>query len=162
MPDDIEDFLKRAAQRRQAKSTQPAPVPLAPASSRPEYTNARLERIPRSRNDDDQPVQAVLVDERESRESVARQLRAADQQRLQAVRVTAARRAGGTVKPVEPAVQPSYAAAERAPSIAPQTARGDNMGFTAADRLVTMLQKPEGMFQAILLQEILQRPEHRW
>lgn len=161
MSNDIEDFLKRAAQRRQVKSSQPSPQP-ASSAPRPEYTSARSERIPRNRGDEDLPIEAILIEEPLEKESVAKQLRAAEQQRSQAARITAARRAGGTVKPVQPAVASPRVPPERAPSVAPQTARGDNMGFVAVDRLVTMLQKPEGMLQAILLQEVLQRPEHRW
>ena len=158
MPSDIEDFLKRAAQRRQGKA--PTSPPTQPVV-RPEYTDARTERIPRHQGDDDVPMQAILLDEGPSA-SVANQLRAAEQQRLQTLREAAARRAGGSVRPVEPTGPSPYVPPARAASVAPQTSSGDNAGFTVADRLVTMLQKPEGMMQAILLQEILNRPQHRW
>ena len=158
MPNDnIEDFLKRAAQRRQSK-TVPAPQP--PSGRRPEYTDARTERGPRHRSEEESaPLQAILVDEVPS-QSVAEQLRAAEQQRLQALRAAAARRAGGVVKPA--AAQSASVSTPRAASVAPQILTSNDAGFTAADRLVTMLQHPEGMLQAILLNEVLKRPEHRW
>ncbi|MGV3483227.1 MAG: hypothetical protein ACO1RT_02280 [Planctomycetaceae bacterium] len=158
MPSDIEDFLKRAAQRRQGKAP---PSPPSQAAPRPEYTDARTERIARYQSDEDVPMQATLVDEGPS-QSVAEQLRAIEQQRLQALKEAAARRAGGSVRPVDSHGPSPYVAPVRAPSVAPQTATGDQAGFTVADRLVTMLQKPEGMMQAILLQEIMNRPLHRW
>jgi hypothetical protein len=162
---DIEEFLKRAAQRRQAKTPQvPAPAPVS--TPRPEYTSAKTERIPRAKQDDT-PVQAILLEDDEVIESVARHLKGLDTQRAAKTREANQRRAGGTVKPVEPAQGAAsrevvYEAPKRAPSVAPQTIVGDNAGFTVADRLVTMLQKPEGMMQAMLLNEILKRPEERW
>lgn len=160
---DIEEFLKRAAQRRQTK---PAQAPSPPATPRPEYTDAKLERIPRNR-EDDAPVQAILIEENSAGESVAAHMKGLSKQRAQSERKADQRRAGGTVKPVEPPVstkpsEGSYVPKTRAPSVAPQTVLGDDSGFTVADRLVTMLQKPEGMMQAMLLQEILKRPEDRW
>jgi len=162
---DIEEFLRRAAQRRQAKSSQ-APASSPPSvSARPEYTSAKSERIPRNR-DDEAPIQAVLVDEDVFSESVADHMKGLSKKRAQTTKQSDERRAGGTVKPVEPPSMVSgdsfYVAKERAPSVAPQTVVGDASGFTVADRLVTMLRQPEGMMQAILLQEILKRPEDRW
>lgn len=180
MPDDIEDFLKRAAQRRQAKSTsaptppgpaqaQPLPARPAPvkpvATQRPEYTDARTERIPRNRADQERPLQAILIDDDDPGTGVAEHMEKLKKQRTKAAKAAEAKRAGGTVKPVTPAPvasSASYVAPERAPSVAPQTTTGDNAGFTVSDRLITMLRQPEGMMQAILLQEILKRPEHRW
>jgi hypothetical protein len=161
-PDDIEDFLKRAAQRRQAKAAQtpPAkPIPVAP--QRPEYTSARTERVPRNRVENDVPMQAILIDDEVS-EPVAKHLTQLKNERLNAAKAAEARRAGGSVRPVDPVVSRPYTAPERAPNVAPKVSSGDNMGFTATDRLITMLRQPEGMMQAILLNEILTRPEHRW
>ena len=176
MPDDIEDFLTRAAQRRQAKTTPAKPAadpvqaqpvqrtqapPARPVSSRPEYTSARSERIPRNRPEEEQPLQAILVEESTpAGQGVAEHMQRLKKQRTKATKEADSRRAGGSVQPVVPASQ--YVAPERAPSVAPQTTTGDNSGFTASDRLITMLRQPEGMLQAILLQEILTRPEHRW
>lgn len=160
--DDIEEFLKRAAQRRQSK---PATAP-PPAPARPEYTDARSERVPRNR-DDDAPVQAILVEDVRPEESVAAHMKGLSKKRAQSERQSNRRRAGGSVKPVDAPPSPKslesvYAPQTLAPSIAPQTIVGDNAGFTVADRMVTMLQKPEGMMQAMLLHEILRRPEERW
>ncbi len=169
MPDDIEDFLKRAAQRRQAKSAQapppkpapPKPAPPRPApvaQSRPEYTSARTERIPRNHPDNEVPMQAILVDE-DVVEPVSKHVSQLKRERVNATKAAEVRRAGGAVKPV--AVQ-AYVVPERAPNVASKVSTGDNAGFTATDRLITMLRQPEGMMQAILLNEILTRPEHRW
>jgi hypothetical protein len=175
MPDDIEDFLKRAAQRRQTKaSSSPAPAsspakpaPVKPlAAPRPEYTSARTERIPRNRVEDEQPLQAILIeDDNQTGEGVAKHMESLKKQRTKAAKVAEEKRAGGTVKPLPAAPAAStggYVVPDRAPSVAPQTMTGDNAGFTVSDRLITMLRQPEGMMQAILLQEILKRPEHRW
>jgi hypothetical protein len=175
MPDDIEDFLKRAAQRRQTKSsssTTPSnaaanTTPAKPlATPRPEYTNAKTERVPRNRVENEQPIQAILIeDDNNTGQGVAKHMESLKKQRTKATKVADAKRAGGTVKPIPAAPLAStgaYVVPERAPSIAPQTMTGDNAGFTVSDRLITMLRQPEGMMQAILLQEILNRPEHRW
>ena len=163
MPDDIEDFLKRAAQRRQAKasqSTPPKPAQLAP--QRPEYTSARSERIPRNRPENERPMQAILIED-EVVEPVAKHITALQKERLRVAKEAATRRAGGTVRPVDQkVVSQAYVVPDRAPNVAPKVTTGDDNGFTATDRLVTMLRQPEGMMQAILLNEILTRPEHRW
>ncbi len=162
MSGDIEEFLRRAAQRRQAKAAQTPPPPAA-ATRRPEYTTARTERMPRNRTDEEIPVAAILLDDEDYSEPVAKHVQVLDQQRQRAERADAARRAGGTVKPVPVAIpEVAYAVPERQASLAPQTITTDGAGFSVADRLITMLRQPDGLMQAILLKEILQRPEERW
>lgn len=156
MSNDIEDFLKRAAQRRQAKSSQTPVPPVKP------YATIPSDRTPRNRGDVVVPMQAILLDDNHSGEPVAKHMQAIEKERLRAAKDAVTRRAGGTVKPVQLPTSLTYVVPERTASVAPQTSTGDNMGFTVADRLITMLRQPEGMMQAMLLQEILQRPEHRW
>ncbi len=169
--DDIEDFLKRAAQRRQAKASQSSPAP--PPAPRPEYSDSRTERRPRNVPSDDTPIQATLVDE--ATEPLNEHLQQIERQRIRVLVQAAKRRAGGTVKPVSmaedsvptvtaptPTAQVDRNAMPATMMIRPVTITGDDAGFTAMDRLVTMLRQPEGMLQAVLLQEILRRPTERW
>lgn len=69
MSGDIEDFLKRAAERRQSRqATRPAaqPAKTPPASrnpARPEYTDSRRERTVPPHEDDDDLVVAEVVEQ---------------------------------------------------------------------------------------------------
>jgi len=66
MSGDIEDFLKRAAERRQARQgnrpATPQQQPQRPAP-RPEYTDSRRERSVRPREDDDELVVAEVIEQ---------------------------------------------------------------------------------------------------
>ena len=147
MSGDLEDFLKRAAERRQAKAVQKNP-----SSKRvpPQYSNRSSERVPPV-ND---IVEATIVEEviaadlvssrKPVQERSARELQARQQEKP--VIVAAAPREPGPYHSHERA---SYETNLRA------------AGFSAAD-LINLLKHPEGVQQAILLREILDRPEHRW
>src|SRR5690606_19088011 len=114
MSGDIEDFLRRAAERRQARqANRPAP-PSPPA--RPEYSDARRERAPQARADDDELIVAEVVEDPLSRKLA--ELRQAQAQ-AQAVRQAAA--------PTTPVAQragvaeraAARAQAQRSPGLAP-------------------------------------------
>jgi hypothetical protein len=176
MSGDIEDFLKRAAQRRQARQAG-APVPgPEPAPSRPEYTNARRERQvrPAQENDDELVVAEVIQQPLAQRiEELKRSQAAAQEIRQDARQGTAARRDTATAK-TEAARQARVAAQTPLPAARPPqgiTANSTSAERQAAsashpdvliDELLKSLSSPGGLRKAILLHEILDRPEHRW
>lgn len=62
MPDDLQDFLRRAAQKRAAGQKQQRPRKQSPAQRRPpEYTSARTERQIRDIVDAEEIVEAIPV-----------------------------------------------------------------------------------------------------
>lgn len=62
MPDDLQDFLRRAAQKRAAGQKQQRPRKQSPSQRRrPEYTNARTERQIRDIVDAEEIVEAIPV-----------------------------------------------------------------------------------------------------
>ncbi len=139
MSGDLEDFLRRAAQRRQAKTaqqqqSQPAQRP------RPQYTDQRTERVARI-PDQDEILTAEIVEE----DSFA-----ARRRRLEAAKQAA------TKAEAEAAEQMKRVAGSKH-STAPVILSGN-----PAQDLLKMLKRPGGIQQAILLREIFDRPEHRW
>lgn len=159
MAGDLEDFLRRAAQRRQQKTAQQKEQAGPPRRTRPEYSNAKTERIARPVEPDDPIVTAEIVDEvAQSRAARSRQAQARENEARQAHarRLEQAERAAAEAK------------AEIAAAL--QTAGNRAAGRTqlAARRpeplreLVRGLLRPGGIQQAILMREIMDRPEHRW
>jgi hypothetical protein len=140
MSGDLEDFLRRAAQRRQAKAAQQQP----PAErQRPQYSDRKTERVARIPEDevltaeiveDDSNSFAARLQRVEEAKRAAKQAEAAAAEKLK-------RAHGGRTRASISTAAPS--------------------GHPAQD-LIRMLQQPGGIQQAILLREILERPEHRW
>lgn len=148
MSGDLEDFLRRAAQRRQAKSAQ-QPQPQA-ARPKPEYSNRRTERV----------VDAVIVEEPMVAEIVAEDTRsfAAQQRRLRESQQQAARaKADAAAKLSQLKQRHPFSSGGRRRG----AARVVLTGVTSQD-LIRLLATPQGIRQAILLREVLERPEHRW
>ena len=171
MSGDLEDFLRRAAQRRQAKAAQgrdtqgrdtqgrdtqgraaqgqsggALPGGGRPgAKRRPEYSDRKTERIV-SAHDADEVLMAEVVEDHE--DSIAVRM-----QRIEAAKRTAA-----------------AAEAELARRKTRTSSQGETfetlggIPFTGhpAEDLLRLLRQPGGVQQAILLKEILDRPEHRW
>ena len=145
MSNDLEDFLRRAAQRRAQKSaSQPAPAPSKPRS---EYTDRNAER--RIRNIEvevvDEPLTAIVVEPEEDSLDARRR-------KIEAARVAAA--------------QAEAEAAERLAKI-----RATNPTANApvpvatgnpVEDLLNLIRTPGGIQKAVLLREIIDRPEHRW
>jgi hypothetical protein len=144
MSNDLEDFLRRAAQRRQEKAAAtPTARPVAPL--RPEYAQAQSERQPRQRvvEDDDEPVDAIIVEESENPygiHAISRVVEKIDQPASHAL---------------------SGNASSSTTSSRTSVVTGGTSPSTVND-LIRLLSGPGGMQQAILLREILDRPEHRW
>lgn len=167
MSGDIEDFLRRAAERRQARQgNRPAP---AASPARHEYSDARRERLPQARPDDDELVVAEVIEEPMSRKlAELRQAQAA----AQATREANAHKQASLAKRLKRAER--AAAKTQAQRSTPQSPLRSNpaTSLTAAvtpppepDLIVELqeaLRTPHGLRSAMLLHEILARPEHRW
>ncbi len=149
MSGDLEDFLRRAAQRRQAAAP-PAQAAPSPPRPRSEYTNRQSERRtghPRDEDDDDIPVAAIAIEDVPEEDPYA----------MQRKRIAAAKAAAE----VEAAKLAAKVAKIGQASGSSPAANYTSTGNLAED-LVRMLRTPGGIQQAILLREIIDRPEHRW
>ncbi len=170
MSGDIEDFLRRAAERRQARQAS-KPAPPASPPSRPEYTDARRERASRSRDDDDLVIAEVVEEPLAKRLAELKHAQAT----AQAMREASLRnepqradvqqsqsRSGSSHQQPRPArvsiLSPSRATTQSVTSVAP----GPDLQSVAIGDLHEALKSPAGLRSAMLLHEILARPEHRW
>ncbi|WP_442506598.1 hypothetical protein SH528x_005449 [Novipirellula sp. SH528] len=156
MAGDLEDFLRRAAQRRQANAGNQNPPPAArPAPAqpavpeqrkRPQYSNQRTERMIRE-VEEEIFVAEVVEDEpspwQERQRKIEEAKRAAAEAEAEAAKMMA------RVK-------------KRGSQVTPQFAPGPQMTGDVAGDLLRLLQSPEGIQQAVLLREILERPVDRW
>jgi hypothetical protein len=141
MAGDLEEFLRRAAARRQQQTSVQKPQPVAPRREPPQYSDSRTERIVRS---EPEPVLLAAEVVENSHNSYAAQLQQIDD----------ARRAAAAAE--RKAAQAARNAAEVVRSASATT------GANAAQELIRLIRRPGGIQQAILLREILDRPEHRW
>lgn len=141
MAGDLEDFLRRAAERRRAKAAEPRQPEQRPPRRRPEYTDSRRERMT-------QPVEVaeLVEDEPTAIDAGLREILARPKP---AERRTQSGRRG-----------PSAPQAEPMASITANTGGGSPAIDT--NDLIAMLTSVGGLQQAIVLKEILERPEHRW
>lgn len=179
MSGDIEDFLKRAAQRRQARQgSQPPPPP--PPRPRSEYSNARNERITRAQDEYEDDIEPALLEE-----PLAQRLAELKRKQLAAQTAQTAKRQGSAERrdqspgrdqrgKAERATLKQSSAAKRAAaspkqasppaSVAAATAQAAAapVATTPVEELMRLLQTPQGLRNAFLMREILDRPEHRW
>jgi len=142
MAGDLEDFLRRAASRRQQKAVEQQQAPQQ-RRRQPEYSDSRSERISR---EPDEPVLTAEIIAEDPKSHAARLHRAEEAKRT-------------AVKAKKQAKKSAEQARQRAARKRP-VALGST-GKPAQD-LVNLLKQPGGIQQAILLREILDRPEHRW
>lgn len=191
MSGDIEDFLKRAAERRQARQAGRPAGPQQPPrpAARPEYTDSRRERTVRPRDDDEMVVAEVIeqplakriadLQQKQADVQAAKQSdRAGSAAKRDAVavesemtrndRLRAMRRAADRA---EAALQSRRGSAPLAAPVAAQTAASQRNAIAAGqadaggeliNELLQSLKSPNGLQRAILLHEILERPVHRW
>lgn len=147
MSGDLEDFLRRAAQRRQAKAAQQQQQKRQqqPPQRRqpPQYSDRRTERVVRPQ-ETDEILTAEIVDDGDSI--------AARMHRLEESKRAAAKAEAEAAKKIAKATKGRSAKKGGAVALT---------GNRTVD-LVRMLQHSSGIRQAILLREILDRPEHRW
>lgn len=179
MSGDIEDFLRRAAERRQARQAKkPAPPPARP--SRPEYSDSRRERAAQWEQDalagdeDDAPVIAQQVEtpltrklaELKRAQAAAQAMRdAAPEEAVEVGRGAASAQrssegiaAAGPVTPTELLARARLGRGAADATAAATAAATPSM----MDELRQTLSNPQGLRSAMLLHEILSRPEHRW
>lgn len=163
MAGDLEDFLRRAAQRRAeaaaARPKQPQPQP----PRRPEYTDRNRERSVSSGDVDEEVVIADLVP------PVTETPRRAPQPPP----MLAAQQAQQAAQQTQQAVQQTQRAAQRAQHALGESRRSaleaqrlDDIPEFKADptvlALLRLMTNPSGIRQAILAREILDPPHHRW
>lgn len=151
MAGDLEDFLKRAAERRAQKQQagggggtgRPAPAPKPKPKPKPEYTEARRERQIRQAFDEPIPVAEVVepVDPlAEKRRRLAEAKRKAEEARARMAKQQAA------IGESKPAVRGVISIPDGTP----------------IDQVLNLIRRPGGIQQAFLLREILERPSDRW
>jgi hypothetical protein len=146
MAGDLEDFLRRAAQRRQQKAQQQKQQQAAPTRGEPpQYSDRRTERITRP-VELDEPVLTAEIVEDDLSAHIA-QLHRAEQ-------------ASHAAKQAKLKAQRSKLSSGKGKAES-RTAKAGSSGVPARD-LIHLLRRPGGVQQAILLREILDRPEHRW
>ena len=149
MSSDLEDFLRRAAQRRQANAP---PAQAAPVKrSRPEYTNRQSERLTSHPMDDadDIPVAAIVVDDEHDEDPYAMQ-----RKRIAAAKAAAEKEATKAAA--------TLAKLQQSKASGSSTASSSVSTGNMVEDIKRMIQAPGGMQQAMILKEILDRPEHRW
>lgn len=148
MADDLEDFLRRAAQRRQAKAASQAQAapPQGRSSRPPQYSNARRERIVSSIDDEEEILAAEIVDDDINTSIAERMRRIAEVKR---VAESAEAEAAKKLRQVRGMLARSEVATTKF------------TGNPVQDLLAT-LNQPGGLQQAVLLREILDRPVDRW
>lgn len=177
--DEVGDFLRRAAQQRaaaqgqQAEKSRPAPPGAQPAAPTPARRPLLVDRPAPSRPVDTRTVEVEAV-EVEAVDDVhaGRSVAAHVQQHLGGRSVV---QRGPQGEEVEHAVQVlqshlqetfdheiGHLATRSVPDAPPDVARKIDLTLPTADQLRTMLNSPQGIGQAILLSEILRRPEERW
>lgn len=156
MADDIEAFLKRAAERRksqqggqparpQAAPAQPVPTPQRPQAFQPQATPApMITRV------EPEVIDAELVDEEDFSRLTDRHLQ--DRHLAQEVGL-ADDKMDAHIHEVFDHRVGRLAHRKRANPLAQES--------TAA-MLMELLQSPQGLQQAVLLREIFDRPDHRW
>ncbi|MCO8123032.1 hypothetical protein NHH03_14885 [Stieleria sp. TO1_6] len=150
MAGDLEEFLRRAAERRAQKQQQqtgakPAAQPPRPKPPRPkpEYTDSRRERQVRKPVEEAIPVAEIVQPVNPLAEQ---QRRLAESQKKAAA--AKARVAKQQLDIHEPGEQNRGVI-----SIA---------GGSPAEQLLDLMQRPSGLQQAFLLREILERPDFDW
>ena len=145
MSGDLEDFLKRAAQRRAQKQQQQGGMsrPSAPPRRSPEYTDSRQERQIRQQVEQPIPV-AEPIEPIDPLAEKRRKLKEAKRRAKEA--------------------RESISAHQRRsePEIIEDASAMILQGGNPAEQLLDLIQRPGGIQQAFLLREILDRPEDRW
>ena len=159
MAGDLEDFLRRAAARRQAKAGQAA----APAQPQPqqqqqqsraqrarqEYTNRNTERQVRQED-------IVVAEVVEEDPFAARRQKIANAKKLAAKARAQANKAENKQKAAKASAKQAAKSASKSKSAAKV---GPELGGAPIDDLLKLIRQPNGIQQAVLLREILDRPK---
>lgn len=145
MSGELEDFLRRAAERRQAKAAQQQQQAAPAKRPRPQYSDRARERVTRVDEADEILTAEIVSSPSPAEDAIASRIR-----RVEEAKEVAAQIEADVAKKTKKMGKPA--------SAAPGLALSGNM----AEDLIRMLRKPGGIQQAILLREVLDRPEHRW
>lgn len=167
--DEISDFLRRAAQKRQSEGARGAaasvPSPAPPTRVNPRQPQRRRAAPPPP----PQVVEAVHVDAPPTGEGVAAHVR----QHLDTADFAArANKMGNVAQKSRVAMSHlessfdnehgTLATSSDSVTSAAAAETPANAGPSTIDRLLTLLQDPQGMRQAVLANEVLRRPTERW
>lgn len=149
MAGDLEDFLRRAAQRRaETAGARPKPPQQQPPR-RPEYTDRNRERSMSTKDVDEEVVIADIVP---PAVEAARN-----------VRVRTASTPPHSESRPKILLEPAPVKAPRAPHVASQVTENPDVAASATvQALLRLMTDPNGIRQAILAREILDPPHHRW
>jgi hypothetical protein len=140
MSGDLEEFLRRAAERRRERAAQQQAQQEAQQPHRrprPEYTDRQAERVARAMEAmaaDDEPLMGKPSGEEASSEALPE----------------------AHVPPPSPPAPPSP------PLESPAGQVGLPTSEVSSKQLMEWMRTPAGLKQAILIREILDRPTHRW
>ncbi len=157
MAGDLEDFLRRAAARRQAKAGQAA----APAQPQPQQQQSRAQRARQeytNRNTERQVRQEdiVVAEVVEEDPFAARRQKIANAKKLAAKARAQANKAENKQKAAKASAKQAAKAASKSKSAAKV---GPELGGAPIDDLLKLIRQPNGIQQAVLLREILDRPK---
>lgn len=157
MAGELEDFLRRAAQRRgenaAARPARPQPQP----PRRPEYTDRNRERSMSMPDPDEEVVVADLVP------SVVEETRSGRPRAGSGSQPLAETSLSATNRPLGDAGKRPLGHAGRAPHVASQVTDNTEVPASATVKaLLLLMTDPAGIRQAILAREILDPPHHRW
>ena len=157
MAGDLEDFLRRAAARRQAKAGQAA----APAQPQPQQQQSRAQRARQeytNRNTERQVRQEdiVVAEVVEEDPFAARRQKIANAKKLAAKARAQANKAENKQKAAKASAKQAAKATSKSKSAAKV---GPELGGAPIDDLLKLIRQPNGIQQAVLLREILDRPK---
>ena len=157
MAGDLEDFLRRAAARRQAKAGQAA----APAQPQPQQQQSRAQRARQeytNRNTERQVRQEdiVVAEVVEEDPFAARRQKIANAKKLAAKARAQANKAENKQKAAKASAKQAAKSASKCKSAAKV---GPELGGAPIDDLLKLIRQPNGIQQAVLLREILDRPK---
>lgn len=167
---ELEEFLRRAGGQPQARPLQqpgspPPQRPASPPQQRPPARPPTARPLPApplpARPAIPQPAAPQEIDELEVIESVADHVSSSVGGLRSQVEHRADQPAGLAGRPIGSGPAPAIHGIPLAEPVA-QAEIIESLPATAAAGLVAMLADPGSLRQAILINEILQRPEHRW
>ncbi|TWU47339.1 hypothetical protein Poly51_51390 [Rubripirellula tenax] len=144
MSGDLEDFLRRAAERRQAKAAEQTRSE-SNVRRTPEYSDSRTER--NASEQQEEILMAEIVDDDDDGTSIAVRMK----------RIEEAKRVAAGME------KEAAAKMRQVRGMLPRQAQAKKVftGNTVQD-LISTMQRPGGVQQMILMKEIFDRPVDRW
>jgi len=170
--DEIEDFLRRVKQEKEGnRPVQASPIEARPMQAPPKKKKQRTSKppTPPPRRAEEVPVEAVVVSTRREgvAEHVSRHLSDAEFRRranqpgsVDQADEAMAEHVASTLDHRLGSLEGRAGTSSFAPSVRDRS--GGQLGSQAPLDVVALLSSNDGLRAAMLLQEILPRPEHRW